>query len=194
MYHLEQIPSEAKIRRFLKQILFGEHVFCPECKSFNIVRYETRYRCRNCRSKFSLLSHTFLKDSRIGLEQFWVVLWCWTRQKPVLQIQGMVSLSEKAVRHWFDLFRSNLPQDREILSHIVQLDEAYFGRFGRVALLMGKEVGGRNLRMRYYGITRQPSLMRYSLLSGIYRPKQSSMLMALSSTEVSRNGSQSPTP
>jgi transposase-like protein len=145
MYHLEQIPSETHIQKFLKQILFGNHVFCPECRSFDVIRYETRYRCRRCRIKFSLLSHTFLKDSRIPLERFWVVLWCWTRQEPVLQTQDIASLSEKAVRHWFDLFRANLPQDREVLSHMVQLDEAYFGRFGKVALLMGKQIGRRKL-------------------------------------------------
>jgi hypothetical protein len=62
-------------------------------------------------------------------------------------------LSEKAVRHWFDLFRSHLPEDRTILSHLVQLDEAYFGRFGKVSLLLGKQIGSRKLA---YEILREP--------------------------------------
>ncbi len=145
MYHLKQIPSDTKIRKFLKQILFGTHLFCPACHSFNVLHYENRYRCRSCRTKFSLLSHTWLKDVRIPLKYFWVVLWCWTKQIPVKQTEDITSLSEKAVRHWFDLFRANLPQNQEVLEHIVQLDEAYFGKFGRMALLMGKQIGSRKL-------------------------------------------------
>ncbi len=109
------------------------------------MRYENRYRCRSCRVKFSLLSHTWLKDVRVPLPSFWLVLWCWTKQIPVKQTEDIASLSEKGVRHWFDLFRTHLPENQEILEHIVQLDEVYFGKFGRLALLMGKQIGSRKL-------------------------------------------------
>ena len=145
MYHLKQIPTKREIQKFLKRILFGEHIFCPACKSFNIMSYENRYRCRKCKTKFSLLSHTWLGNLKIPLQQFWLVLWCWTQKMPVKQTEGLVSLSEKAVRHWFDLFRNNLPKDKTILEHVVQLDEAYFGRFGSIALLLGKQIGTRKL-------------------------------------------------
>ncbi len=148
MYHLKQIPTDTKIHKFLKQILFGNHIFCPKCQSFDILRFENRYRCRKCRLHFSLLSHTWLKDSRIPLQRFWLTLWCFTHQIPVKQSQDITYLSEKAVRHWFDLFRNNLPQNQELLGHMVQLDEAYFGKFGRLALLMGKQIGSRKLAYR----------------------------------------------
>jgi len=64
---------------------------------------------------------------------------------PVKQTEGLVSLSEKAVRHWFDLFKSNLPKDKTVLGHIVQLDEAYFGSFSKLALILGKQIGTRKL-------------------------------------------------
>ena len=64
---------------------------------------------------------------------------------PVKQTEDLTSLSEKGVRHYFDLFREQLPRDQKLLEHIVQLDEAYFGRFGNTVLLMGKEKGTRNL-------------------------------------------------
>lgn len=54
MYKLKQIPSEAQIRKYLRHAAFGgTHVFCPECKHTNPVRYEVRYRCRRCRAKFT---------------------------------------------------------------------------------------------------------------------------------------------
>lgn len=64
---------------------------------------------------------------------------------PVKQTEELTSLSEKAVRHYFDLFREQLPRDQKLLEHIIQLDEAYFGRFGNTALLMGKQKGTRKL-------------------------------------------------
>lgn len=64
---------------------------------------------------------------------------------PVLQTQDLTDLSEKGVRHYFDLFREHLPRDQRVLEHIVQLDEAYFGGMTGFALLMGKQKGTRNL-------------------------------------------------
>lgn len=43
------------------------------------------------------------------------------------------------------MFRSHLPSDQVLLEHMVQLDEAYFGRFGKLALVMGKQIGTKNL-------------------------------------------------
>lgn len=129
----------------MKKILFGNHLFCPECRSFDVICYETRFRCRKCRLKFSLVSHTWLSDINIPLQRFWLVLWCWTTQVPVQQTEKLTALSEKAVRHWFDLFRNHLPEHQETLERIVQLDEVYFGAFGKIALLMGKQAGSRKL-------------------------------------------------
>ena len=59
MYNLKQVPSEAQIRKYLRRILFGKNIFCPDCRSRLVVCYEQRYRCRKCRAKFSLTSHTW---------------------------------------------------------------------------------------------------------------------------------------
>lgn len=95
--------------------------------------------------RFSLLSHTWLSNMRLPLKQFWLVLWSWTNQMPVKQTQALSELSEKAVRYWFDSFRHHLPKDQAILGAIVQLDEAYFGRFSKLALFLGKQIGTRKL-------------------------------------------------
>lgn len=145
MYQMEQIPSKTKINKFFKKILYGEHLFCPHCHSYNVVVYEQRYRCLECRGKFSLLSHTWLGNTKLPVQELWLILWCWTKQMPVRQTQDLTSLSEKAVRHWFTLFRTHLPNEQEVLEHIVQLDEAYFGGLLGVALLMGKQEGSRKL-------------------------------------------------
>ncbi|MCX6763172.1 MAG: transposase [Candidatus Moranbacteria bacterium] len=79
---------------------------------------------------------------KLPYQKFWVILWCWTTQIPVKQSVALCNLSEEAVRRWYDLFRSHLPINSEILERIVQLDEAYFKR---ISLLMGKQQGTRKL-------------------------------------------------
>lgn len=58
---------------------------------------------------------------------------------------GTTKLSKKAVRHWYASFRSHLPKEKVILEAIVQLDEAYFGKFKGRTLLMAKQKGTRKL-------------------------------------------------
>lgn len=142
MYQLNQIPSQCQIRRYLRRILFGKNVFCPVCHSQKINCYENRYRCRECRLKFSLLSHTWLAGMKLSYQKFWLILWCWTTQIPIKQAIVLTMLSEEAVRHWYGLFRKHLPENRAILSKIVQLDEAFFKSR---ALMMAKQQGTRNL-------------------------------------------------
>lgn len=143
MYTLDQIPSEAKIKKYLRWAIFGSwKLFCPECHHSNPVVYEDRYRCRRCRVKFSLLSHTWLAHLRLPLQQWWLLLWCWTKKIPVQQAADLSKLSRLTVYHWYDQFRSHLPEEYHVLETIVQLDEAYFRNW---CLIMGKQVGSRKL-------------------------------------------------
>jgi len=142
MYTLNHIPSEAQIERFLRRTLFGTRMRCPECASPRVRRYESRYRCLNCRTKFSLTSHTWLANHKAPLSQVWLLLWCWTQQVPVKQTASLAELSRQHTYGWFDTFRSHLPEDTVILEGLVQLDEA-FGRGW--TLMLGKQSGSRKL-------------------------------------------------
>ena len=140
--HLNQIPSEAQIRKQLRRIIFGKHVFCPRCNSRNIHKSENRYRCKKCRRPFTLLSGTWLSGSKLSLRTIYALIWCWTQKVPVLQTQKICHLSEPTVRYWFHEFRLQLPDFEPILKDTVQMDEAYFKS---LSLLMAKEVGSRRL-------------------------------------------------
>jgi transposase-like protein len=139
---LNQIPSEAQIKKHLKKIVFGKNLFCPRCRSRNVYASENRYRCRKCRKPFSLLSCTWLPEMKLSLRTFWALLWCWTQKVPVQQTMKLCHLSEKTVRHWFRQFRLHLPEFEPILKGQIQMDEAYFKN---ISLLMAKLVGSRKL-------------------------------------------------
>lgn len=140
MYQFNQIPSDAQIRKHLRQIVFGSNVYCPVCKSHFVYAAQDRYRCKKCRIRFSLLSHTWLANTKLPYQQLWMVLWCWTTQVPVRQTVALTRLSEVTIRHWFNQFRMHLPQDQDVLEHLVQLDEAYFGGKAGHTLLMAKQI------------------------------------------------------
>lgn len=148
MYRPKKIPSEAKIRRFIRRIVFGKNIFCPQCRSRQTLHYQDRYRCQGCRCKFSLLSHTWLSNMKLPLTQFWIILWCWTAQIPIQQAMAIAGLSNKAVRYWYASFRQHLPQDKVLLEAMVQLDEAYFSGFQGCTLLMAKQKGTRKLAFK----------------------------------------------
>lgn len=145
MYQFNQIPSDAQIRKYLKRIVFGHNIYCPVCKSRRVYTSQGRYRCRSCKRRFSLLSNTWLSNLKLPLQQFWMILWCWTVQIPVRQATALTKLSELTIRIWYDEFRHHLPRNEEILQKVVQLDEAYFGGSSGRALLMGKQIGSRKL-------------------------------------------------
>lgn len=145
MYNFNQIPPEAQIRKYLRRIVFGKNMYCPICKSRQVYASQNRYRCRKCRRRFSLLSHTWLSNMKLPLQQFWMILWCWTVQIPVRQTISLTGLTEATVRLWYDEFRHHLPKDQEVLEKAVQLDEAYFGGRKGKALFLGKQIGSRKL-------------------------------------------------
>jgi len=139
---INQVPSETKIKKELKKIVFGKNVSCPHCRSRQIFSFENRYRCKKCRKPFSLFSNTWLKDMKLSLRTFYAILWCWTQRIPVLQAQKLTHLSEQAVRRWYRKFRLHLPQFDGILQGVVQMDEAYFKQ---ISLIMAKQVGDKKL-------------------------------------------------
>ncbi len=157
MYNLNQIPSDAQIRRFLRRTLFGKNLFCPVCRSRKVLKYEKRYRCKRCRTKFTLISHTWLRGMKLEYQKFWLLLWCWTRGVPIRQTQDLSLLSEETVRRWFHRFRTHLPQQEAILEHVVQLDEAYTKGH---AVIMGKQQGTRRIAMK---VIPQTSVQRHHI-------------------------------
>ena len=137
---LNQVPTEHKIKRELKNILFGKRLFCPYCGSPQIKKYENRYRCRLCRKPFSLTSVSWLKGMKLPLTTFWLMLWAWTNKIPIDQAMNLCGVSEPTIRRWYEKFRNHLPQEKldDIrLSDIMQMDEAYRGKKDKKYSIIG---------------------------------------------------------
>jgi len=85
---------------------------------------------------------------KLSYQKFWVLLWAWTIAIPIKQTVSLTRLSDVTVRHWFHLFRTNLPREEHILERVIQLDEAFFKH---MTLMMGKQVGTRKLAWEVIG-------------------------------------------
>jgi transposase-like protein len=140
--HLNQIPSEAQIKKQLRQIIFGKNITCPRCRSRRVFASENRYRCQKCRKPFSLFTGTWLEGMKLNLRTFYSLLWCWTQKIPVKQTHKLCHLSEVSVYGWFRTFRLHLPAFEPILEGKIQMDEAYFKN---ISLLLAKQVGSNKL-------------------------------------------------
>jgi len=145
IFHLNQIPSEAKIKKHIRQILFGKHISCPRCGTRKIYASEGRYRCKECRKPFSLLTNTYLEGTKLAYRTIWALLWCYTQQVPVRQTTALCNVSDKTVHNTFKLFRSRIPVEYTLLEGKIQLDEAFFGGRRGIGLMLAKQTGTRKL-------------------------------------------------
>ena len=137
------IPTEKKIIKHLKEIIFGSRIKCLCCKSRRLIWYEDekRWFCRKCRKKFSLKSVSWLKNMKLTYTELWVLLDCWQIKLSVQQAMNRADLSEKTVRHWYDRFRTNLPKMDLYLKGKVEIDEMYFNRRSGVLGALERERG-----------------------------------------------------
>ena len=147
MYDLTQIPSEAKIKKLVRKILFGTHLRCPRCHSRNVCASENRYRCRLCRRPFSLTSHTWLSNMKLPWQTWYLLLWCWCNHLPITQTISITELNEKTIRSWCETFRKYLPDYQwfSSLKERVQMDEAFFRKYSVVA---AKDTSAKKLVMQ----------------------------------------------
>jgi transposase-like protein len=139
---LNQIPTEAQIKKQLRTIIYGKNMFCPWCRSRKIRASDKRYWCSVCRKHFSLLTGTWLSSMKLNLRTWYALLWCWTNKVPVLQTKKLCHVGEESVRYWFRAFRIHLPAFDAVLEGCVQMDEAYFRK---LSLIMAKQIGSKKL-------------------------------------------------
>lgn len=150
---LHQIPTEAKIKRELKRIVFGQKLFCPHCGYSMVKKYNQRYHCPRCRKWFSFTSITWLKGAKLPLQTIWLLLWSWLNKVAIDQAQKLSGVSKVTVRRWYDKFREHLPDDQLFdlrLKGDIQIDEAYRGKKDKAYTIVGaKQVGTKNIAFQF---------------------------------------------
>lgn len=127
--------SEREARARLREIVFPKgRIRCPHCGSFDIRAVEVRWRCRKCRKKFSLFSHTWLRHLRLPVTKVFVLLDSWMHGRPVDEAQRLTGVSRPTIYRAYRLFRVHVAKSVVFKPEKnVQVDEAYFGCFKKQA-------------------------------------------------------------
>jgi len=137
MYHVAPDISPAKVEAALRRIVWKNgRPHCPRCGAFRIraVKKEGRYHCPKCRKKFSLLSHTWMKDVKIPLSLFVILLSFWLEDVTVELASKLAGLSRPTIYRYYRLFRRHIVRSIDFVpQNAVQVDEAYFGQFKKQA-------------------------------------------------------------
>jgi transposase-like protein len=136
---LDRIPSDAKMRAVLFRATFGIRPHCPRCGSGKVKRSEARYRCAKCRKPFSLTSVSWLRGTKLGYRDVFVLLTLWQKRVAFRTAVGISGLSHVTVRRWFRKFRTHLVYESPVLSGSVEIDESWLGkkRHGNQTIAIG---------------------------------------------------------
>lgn len=140
MHILDQCPSDAKIRAFMRNLLFGSRMKCPYCSSCKVQKIECRFWCKKCRRKFSLISDSWLNGMKLSWPQFWVLLKCFQDRLTLKSACELAGVSVPTARRWYRKFQYHLPYEQnELLSHEVEIDESFVGkkRSGNQGIIIG---------------------------------------------------------
>jgi transposase-like protein len=125
---------------FMEKHRWGDYPGCPHCGDMDVYIMRSRdgtrekhfrWRCRGCKSQFSVRTGTVFEDSRIPLRHWCFAFWrASTSKKGVsaLEIHRQTGLSYKSSLFLLHRIRFAMaPTDGNPLTGIVEVDETYVG-------------------------------------------------------------------
>lgn len=109
-------------------------IVCPKCNSERIGKIETRkmLRCKDCRKQFSYKVGTIFEDSPLGLDKWFVAVWCITNAKSGIssyELSRALGVTQKSAWHMLHRVRLAMAEGgiTTKLSGTVEADETFVG-------------------------------------------------------------------
>lgn len=109
------------------------NVVCPKCGSANTAEIKTRkiLRCKDCRKQFSYKVGTIFEDSPLGLDKWFVAVWCITNAKNGIsshELGRALGITQKSAWHMLHRVRLAMQDGSFIkLSGTIEADETFVG-------------------------------------------------------------------
>ncbi|MCY4192517.1 MAG: IS1595 family transposase, partial [Rhodospirillaceae bacterium] len=132
---LRLFPDDKTAESWFEAQRWPEGRFCPDCGSLNTVPVKNRkpmpYRCKDCRSHFSVRKGTVMQSSKLGLQKWVIALYMMsTGIKGTASMKIYRELGMRQPTAWFLMQRIREGFDVGVdmpFSGPVEADEAYFG-------------------------------------------------------------------
>src|SRR5262249_26551262 len=108
-------------------------IVCPNCGSDRIGEIKTRrmLRCKDCRKQFSYKVGTIFEDSPLGLDKWFVAVWCITNAKKGIrsyELSRALGVTQKSAWHMLHRVRLAMQDDAPMrLSGVIEADESFVG-------------------------------------------------------------------
>lgn len=157
------LPSEARCKQIIQKLVTGTPG-CGSCGGRLRFRRSVPYGwCAACRTKVRPKAASWFRGSKLSYQQVFLLLHCWQQRQSPGSAKLATGLSYTTIHRWYWRFRSLLPADQEteLLSGIVEVDEAWFGKrkFGGQTIVMGAiERDTKRLKLAIIPDTEQDSL------------------------------------
>lgn len=131
-----RFPDEAAARAYFENLRWKNGKYCPHCGSESVVPVKDErpmpYRCKDCRSHFSVRTGMVMEESRLPLQKWLIAIYMMTTaRKGISSVQLAKELGITQKSAWFlaqrirEGFMSSL--GKTPLSGIVEVDETYVG-------------------------------------------------------------------
>ena len=124
-----------RCNEYMKGIKWPDGVItCPKCGGNRVGEIKTRkmLRCKDCRKQFSYKVGTIFEDSPIGLDKWFVAVWCITSAKNGIssyEVARALGITQKSAWHMLHRIRTALTSGgiEQKLTGTVEADETFVG-------------------------------------------------------------------
>jgi len=131
----QQFPTHESCIDHLESVRWGEIPACPLCGSVTVARKADghrvgRWNCHGCKSSFNVLSGTIFEKTKIPLQKWFLGIAIILNAKKSVssyQLSRDLDLNQKSAWYMGMRIREAMVDDGDLLSGIVEADEAYIG-------------------------------------------------------------------
>ncbi len=144
---------------YMKQVKWPDgKIVCPNCQSDRVGEIKTRklLRCKDCRKQFSYKVGTIFEDSALGLDKWFVAVWCVTNCKNGISSHELardLGITQKSAWHMLHRIRLAMQEGTLLkMSGTCEADETFVGgksknmhRFQREKRIKGRGAVGKTI-------------------------------------------------
>lgn len=130
---MRMFPHDQAAEAWFVKVRWPDGVKCPKCKSSNIQERPTRkpqpYRCRDCRTDFSVKTGTLMHGSNLGLQTWAVAVYLLTtslKSVSSMKLHRDLGITQKTAWHLAHRIRETWRRSARFKGP-VEVDETYFG-------------------------------------------------------------------
>ncbi|TPG42030.1 IS1595 family transposase [Flavobacterium pectinovorum] len=160
MHMIDELNTETACREFLEKLRWQHEPICPHCGSKNEYHYKLKargvfkglYKCKDCRSRFTVRVGTMFESSHISLRKWFMAIYIFTSHKKgisSLQLHRDLEVTQKTAWYMLSRIRNAMKDTIAIpFEGLVQIDETYVGGKNKSRKKRVKNTQGRSLKTK----------------------------------------------